>query len=57
MDGSLEHLSEPLNDIIAPRGVFFVDGNHETYLGTGRSLEAIKETNVHILHDQVVSFP
>ena len=57
MDGNLEHLSEPLNGIAAPRGVYYVDGNHEAYLGTERSLEAIGETKTHILRDQIVSFP
>ena len=52
MDGSLEHLAEPLEHVQAKHGVFYVDGNHETYLGTSRSLEAIAATKVKILHDK-----
>ncbi len=29
----LSHLVEPLNQIQAPLGVYFITGNHETYVG------------------------
>lgn len=32
MDGRLEHLLDPLNQITAPHGIMYADGNHETYL-------------------------
>lgn len=53
MDGNLEHLSEPLDDIDSKHGIYYVDGNHETYLGTSRSLAAIGETRAKILNDSM----
>ena len=41
MDGRLEHLVDPLSDLNSPHGVFYVDGNHETYLGVERAFEAL----------------
>jgi len=52
MDGKLAHLFEPFQDIIAPQGIFYVTGNHETYLGIDKALNAIKNTNVQILNDE-----
>jgi uncharacterized protein len=54
MDGNLEAPARPLNDIQAKRGVFFVTGNHETYLGLDIAFSALKNTKVTILKDQVV---
>jgi len=53
MDGHLDSLVQPLNDINASRGVFFVTGNHETYLGVETALSALKNTNVTIMKDEV----
>ena len=53
MDGNLEHLAEPLNEVNAVHGTYYVDGNHETYLGVSRSLEAISATKVNILRDSM----
>lgn len=54
MDGGLPELVEPLNDLNAPKGVLFVGGNHETYLGTQKSLDVLTQTKIHILQDEVV---
>jgi predicted MPP superfamily phosphohydrolase len=54
MDGVLESAIQPLNDIQAPHGIYYVTGNHETYLGVERALAAIETTPVHILDDEVV---
>ena len=54
MDGILEHVLQPLNDVAAPKGIYFVTGNHETYLGLARAFAALEETPVHILNDEVV---
>ena len=54
MDGVLEHVLRPLNDVEAPEGVYFVTGNHETYLGLERAFAALEETPVRILNDEVV---
>ena len=54
MDGKLDELVGPLDDIKAPRGTYFVTGNHETYLGLDEAFTAIKKTPVKILNDEVV---
>lgn len=54
MDGKLDELVRPLDDIKAPRGTFFITGNHETYLGLDDVFAAIKKTPVRILNDEVV---
>jgi hypothetical protein len=54
MDGRLDELVVPLNDLRAPWGIYFVTGNHETYLGTDRAFAALRKTKVRILHDEMV---
>ena len=51
--GDLEGLAAPLNRLRAPQGIFFVTGNHETYLGVQRSLEALRSTPVRALDNEM----
>ena len=53
-DGSLDQLVEPLNRLHAPLGIYFVTGNHETYLGADRAYAALANTPVKILRDEMV---
>lgn len=53
MDGHLESLVQPLNDIEAEDGVFFVTGNHETYLGVEKAFAILGGTKVTIMKDEV----
>jgi len=53
-DGKLEELVAPLNNLVAPQGIYFVTGNHETYLGVQRSLAALRNTPVKVLADERV---
>jgi len=53
-DGNLEALVAPLNRLVAPQGIYFVTGNHETYLGVQRSYAALRATPVRILADECV---
>jgi len=53
-DGRLDDLVGPLNGIRAPLGVYYVTGNHETYLGTDRAYAALRKTKVRILADEMV---
>ena len=53
-DGKLEELVAPLNQLVAPKGIYFVTGNHETYLGVQRSLAALRNTPVRALADERV---
>ena len=52
-DGKLEHMVAPLNRLAAPQGVYFVTGNHETYLGVQRSYEALRTTPAKILDNRM----
>lgn len=45
----------PLHSLQAPKGVFFVTGNHEGYLGLKRPLEALKKTQIRVLDDELVT--
>lgn len=54
IDGRLDDLVGPLNGINAPLGIYYVTGNHETYLGTDRAYEALKKTKARILGDEMV---
>jgi len=55
MDGDLAQLSKPLNNIKAPLGIYYVTGNHETYLGVENAYAALKTTPVKVLKDQLVN--
>ena len=54
-DGRLEQLVAPLDGLVAPRGVYFITGNHETYLGVERALAALEKTKVKILNDEMLT--
>jgi hypothetical protein len=52
--GNLEQKVAPLNRLEAPQGIYFVTGNHETYLGAHHALEALRTTPVKVLADECV---
>ncbi len=54
MDGDLAPLAKPLDDIEAKEGIFFVTGNHETYLGVKEVTGALARTKVKIMKDEVI---
>lgn len=54
LDGNLNSFIQPLNNLQAPAGIFFVTGNHETYLGLDKALKVLKETKIKVLADEVV---
>ena len=54
MDGNLDPLVAPLNDLKTEKGIYFVTGNHETYLGVKESLRVLAKTDVKVLSDEVV---
>ncbi|MDO8565864.1 MAG: metallophosphoesterase [Candidatus Moranbacteria bacterium] len=53
MDGYLGSLVQPFNGIQSDNGIFFVTGNHETYLGIEKAFSALQDTKVVILKDEV----
>jgi hypothetical protein len=54
MDGNLEALAKLVDTIEASQGIYFITGNHETYLGTRQVFTALEKTKVRLLHDEVV---
>lgn len=56
-DGSsvdLDMINGYLDDFKAPKGVYFVTGNHETYLGIEKVFKVLAGTNIRILRDEMV---
>jgi predicted MPP superfamily phosphohydrolase len=54
MGGDLESFAEPLSTINAPKGVLFVSGNHEGYLGLTVPLSVVGQAGIQVLDDEVV---
>jgi predicted MPP superfamily phosphohydrolase len=54
-DGRLDQLVAPLDGLVAPRGVYFITGNHETYLGAARAFAALGKTKARILNDEMLT--
>jgi predicted MPP superfamily phosphohydrolase len=52
-NADLDALTAPFNNLKARKGVFFINGNHETYLGTAKADQALEKTQVKILNDEV----
>ena len=54
MDGNLAPIIKPLEDIQTKQGVFFVTGNHETYLGLENTFTTLKNSQLKIIRDEVI---
>jgi len=54
MSGDLSAFIPLLNRLEAERGVFFVTGNHEGYLGLKEPLRVLARTKIRVLDDEVV---
>lgn len=48
------HAAEPLNELTAPHGVYFVAGNHEQFGDDSRYLEAVAASGVRVLSNEKV---
>lgn len=55
MDGSLDQIVKPVGNIMAPLGIYYVTGNHETYLGVKETYVALRKTKIRILDDEMVN--
>lgn len=53
-DGNLESLAKMLDDVKTEEGIFFVNGNHETYMGANEVFVALEKTKVRVLRDEIV---
>lgn len=54
-DTALNGLADALNGLQAPKGVYFVTGNHETYVGLSLVREALRGTRVRMLDDEMAT--
>jgi predicted MPP superfamily phosphohydrolase len=52
-EAELDSLAAALIDLDAPMGVYFVTGNHETYVGVERVKAALSRTRVRMLDDEM----
>jgi uncharacterized protein len=52
-DGNLDIFVQPLNELSAPQGIYFITGNHETYLGVENALAIINKTKIIPLRDEM----
>ncbi len=55
MDASFFDLAKPLDRLRAPQGVYFVTGNHETYVGLKRALQVLSQTRIRVLNNEVIN--
>jgi predicted MPP superfamily phosphohydrolase len=53
-DGNLEVFAEPLGKLKAKDGVYFITGNHETYLGVENAEAVLKKTNILWIRDSLI---
>lgn len=54
MDGNIDALVKPLDDLTASGGIFFVTGNHEIYLGVEKAYTALAESKARVLKNEVI---
>jgi len=54
MAAAISHFAAGLDQLRSKKGVFFVTGNHETYVGLNRALNILKKTNIQILHNEII---
>ncbi|MBN2087366.1 metallophosphoesterase [Candidatus Peregrinibacteria bacterium] len=53
-DGNIDTMADSLNKFKSKYGVYFITGNHETYLGLEKALNVLKQTNIKVLNDEVI---
>jgi len=49
----LNHMADPLDNISAPLGTYYVIGNHELFIGLEKCLEAVDCTRTTILRNEI----
>jgi predicted MPP superfamily phosphohydrolase len=54
MASKIKHFASGLNRFKATKGVYFITGNHETYIGMKRALNALKQTKFKIIQNEAV---
>ncbi|MFH0819529.1 MAG: metallophosphoesterase [bacterium] len=54
MGDDFDYVVPALNSIEAPKGIYFVTGNHETYFGVDKVYDILNKTKVKIFQDDMV---
>lgn len=54
-DGDLESFLSPVSGLQAPKGIFFVTGNHELFLGLEKAYSLLAKTRITVLKNQCVN--
>ena len=54
MAGNISHFAEGLSRFKARKGVYFITGNHENYIGLDRALNVLAQTTINVIQDQVI---
>lgn len=54
MGGQLDALAAPLKKLKAEKGIYFVSGNHEMYMGVQKAYRTLSANGVSILNDKKV---
>lgn len=55
MDGNFDFPLKIINEMNPRNGIFFVTGNHETFLNTKIIFSALEKTKIKVLHDEVLN--
>ena len=54
MSKTISHFTAGLDRLRAKKGVYFVTGNHETYVGLNRALNVLKKTKIQVLQNEII---
>jgi predicted MPP superfamily phosphohydrolase len=54
MSKTFSHFADGLNRLKAKKGIYFITGNHETYIGRHRALKILENTKIRILDNEAV---
>ena len=54
MGGDLTPLIKPISSLEVKNGIYFITGNHETYLGLDKVLEIIGKTKIQYIDDKII---
>ncbi|MCP4751147.1 MAG: metallophosphoesterase [Proteobacteria bacterium] len=55
MSRKFSHFADLLNTLKAKKGVYFVTGNHEHYVGLENALRTVRKTGMTVLHNEAVT--
>jgi predicted MPP superfamily phosphohydrolase len=54
MASDIARFAEGLNQFKTQKGVYFITGNHETYIGVNRALNVLAQARINVLQNEVI---